>query len=92
MKISQKMFLPVTSDHGARSPQELVERSTNLRQDIALPYFELGFRDFNVVIRQPRPELTLASARQLLAEREHVLGLIQVPGFGKRRSPAPIHE
>jgi len=91
VKISQKMFLPVTSDHGARSPQELVERSTNLRQDIALLYFERGFRDFNVVIRQPRPELMLASASSL-AEHEHVLGLVQVPGFGKRRSPAPIHE
>ena len=91
MKISQKMFLPVTSDHGARSPQELVERSTNLRQDIALLYFERGLRDFNVVIRQPRPELMLASASSL-AEHEHVLGLVQVSGFGKRRSPAPIHE
>jgi hypothetical protein len=39
---------------------------TNLRQDIALLYFELGFRDFNVVIRQPRPELMVTLGVGLL--------------------------
>src|SRR5713226_1020099 len=72
--------------------QQLVEGSADLGEHITFLRLNSRLCDFDIRIRYLRPQLTLAAARKVLAEHEHVLSLVEIPGMAERGSPAAVHE